>query len=123
MGHIQSGGEPTAGDRVLAARLGIAAVAALADGDHGTMVGVRGEVVRRVPLEEVVGRERPLDPELYELAISTRRDARVNVSTTLRELTPPRHAPSVRRPSETLETLRRKSLNILCYVTVDAYDV
>jgi 6-phosphofructokinase 1 len=68
VGHIQSGGDPTAGDRILAARLGTAAVAALADGDHGTMVGVRGEEVRRVPLEEVVGKERPLDPELYELA-------------------------------------------------------
>ncbi len=68
VGHIQSGGDPTAGDRILAARLGAAAVAALADGDHGTMVGVRGEEVRRVPLEEVVGKERPLDPELYELA-------------------------------------------------------
>jgi 6-phosphofructokinase 1 len=68
VGHIQSGGDPTAGDRILAARLGAAAVAALADGDHGTMVGVRGEQVRRIPLEEVVGKERPLDPGLYELA-------------------------------------------------------
>jgi 6-phosphofructokinase 1 len=68
VGHIQSGGDPTAGDRILAARLGAAAVAALADGDHGTMVGVRGEEVRRIPLEEVVGKERPLDPGLYELA-------------------------------------------------------
>jgi hypothetical protein len=32
------------------------------------MVGVSGEEVRRIPLEEVVGKERPLDPELYELA-------------------------------------------------------
>ena len=68
VGHIQSGGDPTAGDRILAVRLGTAAVAALAAGDHGTMVGVGGEEVRRVPLEEVVGKERPLDPELYELA-------------------------------------------------------
>jgi 6-phosphofructokinase 1 len=68
VGHIQSGGDPTAGDRILAARLGAAAVAALAEGDYGTMVGVNGEEVRRVPLEEVVGKERPLDPGLYELA-------------------------------------------------------
>jgi 6-phosphofructokinase 1 len=68
VGHIQSGGDPTAGDRILAARLGAAAVAALADGDHGTMVAIRGEEVRRVPLATVVGKERPLDPELYELA-------------------------------------------------------
>ena len=68
VGHIQSGGDPTAADRILAARLGAAAVAALADGDHGTMVGISGEEVMRVPVEEVVGKERPLDPELYELA-------------------------------------------------------
>ena len=68
VGHIQSGGDPTATDRILASRLGAAAVAALADGDHATMVGVRGEEVRRLPLQEVVGEERPLDPELYELA-------------------------------------------------------
>ncbi len=67
VGHIQSGGDPTAGDRILAARLGTAAVAALADGDHGTMVGGRGEEVRRVPLERVVGKERSLDPELAKL--------------------------------------------------------
>ena len=68
VGHIQSGGDPTSTDRILASRLGAAAVAALADGDHGTMVGVSGEEVRRIALEEVVGKERPLDPELYELA-------------------------------------------------------
>ena len=68
VGHIQSGGDPTSADRILAARLGAAAVEALADGEYGVMVGVRGEEVRRVPLEEVVGKERPLDPNLYKLA-------------------------------------------------------
>ena len=68
VGHIQSGGDPTATDRILAARLGAAAVEALADGEHALMIGVRGEEVRRVPLEEVVGEQRPLDPDLYELA-------------------------------------------------------
>src|ERR687893_973329 len=68
VGHIQSGGDPTSADRILAARLGAAAVEALADGEHGVMVGVSGEEVRRVPLGEVVGKERPLDPDLYKLA-------------------------------------------------------
>ena len=68
VGHIQSGGDPTSTDRILAARLGSAAVEALADGESGTMVGVRGEETRRLPLEEVVGKERPLDPNMYELA-------------------------------------------------------
>jgi 6-phosphofructokinase 1 len=68
VGHIQSGGDPTATDRILAARLGAAAVEALAEGEHALMVGVRGEEVRRVRLEEVVGEQRPLDPDLYDLA-------------------------------------------------------
>ncbi len=68
VGHIQSGGDPTSADRILAARLGAAAVEALADGQPGTMVGARGEKTERVPLGEVVGEERPLDPGMYELA-------------------------------------------------------
>ena len=68
VGHIQSGGDPTSTDRILAARLGSAAVDALAEGEPGTMVGVRGEETKRIPLDQVVGKERPLDPGMYELA-------------------------------------------------------
>ena len=68
VGHIQSGGDPTSTDRILAARLGAAAVEALADGESGTMVGVKGEETRRLPLDEVVGKERQLDPDMYRLA-------------------------------------------------------
>ncbi len=68
VGHIQSGGDPTSTDRILAARLGAAAVEALADGESGTMVGVKGEETRRLPLEEVVGKGRQLDSDMYRLA-------------------------------------------------------
>ena len=68
VGHIQSGGDPTSTDRILAARLGSAAVEALAEGEAGTMVGVSGEETRRVPLDQVVGKERALDPDMYTLA-------------------------------------------------------
>ncbi|HEX2728858.1 MAG TPA: 6-phosphofructokinase [Rubrobacteraceae bacterium] len=68
VGHIQRGGSPTASDRILASRFGAAAVEALADGEAGTMVGLRGENIERVPLKEVVGKNRPLDPELYKMA-------------------------------------------------------
>ncbi|PLS84516.1 MAG: hypothetical protein CYG60_17605 [Actinobacteria bacterium] len=67
-GHIQSGGSPTAFDRILAGRLGAEAVEALADGDAGKMVGLRGDAIERHALDDVVGGERPLDPGLYELA-------------------------------------------------------
>ena len=68
VGHIQRGGNPTASDRILGSRLGTAAVDALAEDAHGTMVGVRGERIERVPLAEVIGKERPLDPDLYRMA-------------------------------------------------------
>jgi 6-phosphofructokinase 1 len=68
LGHIQSGGTPTAFDRILAARLGAAAVEALADDASGVMVGLSGDEVRHVPLEKVADEKRPLDPDLYRLA-------------------------------------------------------
>lgn len=68
LGHIQSGGSPSAFDRILAARLSAAAVEALAEREAGKMVGLNGDRVERVPLDEVVDEQRPLDPELYRLA-------------------------------------------------------
>ncbi len=68
VGHIQRGGVPTAYDRILASRLGAGAVQALADGETGTMVAIRGDVVERVPLRDVVGNKRKLDPEVYKMA-------------------------------------------------------
>jgi 6-phosphofructokinase 1 len=68
LGHIQSGGSPTTFDRVLASRLGAAAVEALADEDSGKMVGLCGDEICRIPLDNVVGEQRPLDPDLYRLA-------------------------------------------------------
>lgn len=67
VGHIQRGGSPTASDRILASRFGTAAVEALADGEVGTMVGLKNEKVERVPLADVVGKERPLDADLYRM--------------------------------------------------------
>src|SRR5215208_683646 len=51
LGHIQSGGSPTSFDRILAGRLGAAAVEALADDEAGTMVGLNGDRIERVPLD------------------------------------------------------------------------
>ena len=68
LGHIQSGGTPTAFDRILAARLGAAAVDALADDASGVMVGISGDEIHHVPLDEIAGEKRRLDPALYRLA-------------------------------------------------------
>lgn len=68
LGYVQRGGSPTAFDRTLASRLGARAVETLTDGEVAAMVGLQGRRVERVPLEEVAGKTRPLDPEMYGLA-------------------------------------------------------
>jgi 6-phosphofructokinase 1 len=68
LGHVQRGGSPTAFDRILASRLGTAAVGALAEGQSGVMIALRGRRMERIPLDEVVGRSRPVDADLYEMA-------------------------------------------------------
>jgi 6-phosphofructokinase 1 len=68
LGHVQRGGTPTAFDRLLASRLGAGAVAALARGEKGVLVGMMQNCVTTTPLEKVVGIQKPIDPELFELA-------------------------------------------------------
>ena len=68
LGHIQRGGTPTAFDRVLATRFGIAAIDAAEAGDYGKMVALRGTKIERVPISEGVAELKTLDPELYETA-------------------------------------------------------
>jgi ATP-dependent phosphofructokinase / diphosphate-dependent phosphofructokinase len=70
LGHLQRGGSPTTYDRLLALRFGAAAVRAIADGAFGTMVGLNGPDITRVPLEQVVGRAKnvPLDSDTIRTA-------------------------------------------------------
>jgi phosphofructokinase-like protein len=65
LGHIQRGGTPTAFDRVLATRFGVEAVAAVHDGDFGSMVALRGNAIVRVPIGEAVARAKTVDLALY----------------------------------------------------------
>ncbi len=68
LGYLQRGGSPSAEDRVLATRLGVAAVDYVAGGQFGYAASlVCGDVVP-VPLREVVAGTRPANLELYELA-------------------------------------------------------
>jgi 6-phosphofructokinase 1 len=68
LGHVQRGGEPGAFDRLLATRLGAAAVERLAVGEHGVVIGWLKGTPTPTPLAEVVGRKKPLDLSLMELA-------------------------------------------------------
>lgn len=67
LGHIQRGGHPSARDRILGARMGAAAVQALAEGASEVMVGLRAEEMVLVPLADVVSRKKVLDTSLLEL--------------------------------------------------------
>ena len=68
LGHIQRGGSPTAFDRVLATRFGVEAVAAVHDGDAGTMVALQAGQIVRVPLAEAVGNPKSLDRSMLGVA-------------------------------------------------------
>jgi ATP-dependent phosphofructokinase / diphosphate-dependent phosphofructokinase len=68
LGHVQRGGTPTAYDRVLATRFGVAAMDAALDGAFGQMVGLRATDMVRVSLEEAVSEPKLLDPALYATA-------------------------------------------------------
>lgn len=63
LGHLQRGGSPTTFDRLLALRFGSAAIRSVADGEFGVMIAYSPPNVRRVPLDEVIGRTKrvPLD--------------------------------------------------------------
>ena len=68
LGHVQRGGSPTAFDRVLATRLGVAAADLAVAGTSGVMVAVRGTKVVPVPLEEACAEVRGVDPEIFDVA-------------------------------------------------------
>ena len=65
LGHLQRGGSPTAFDRVLATRTGIAGADAVLRGEWGTMAGLRGDRIEMVPLSEAVGRLKRVPVERY----------------------------------------------------------
>ena len=68
LGHIQRGGTPTAFDRVLATRFGVAAIDAVHDDGFGQMVALQAGSIVRVSLEAAVGELKTVDPELVDVA-------------------------------------------------------
>jgi phosphofructokinase-like protein len=65
LGHIQRGGTPTAFDRWLATRFGLQAIDAVADGDFGKMMALRGTRIERLPLIEGTAELKLVSPEEY----------------------------------------------------------
>ena len=66
LGHIQRGGSPTARDRILASRMGDAAVQAILEGQRNVMIGDSNEEIVYVPFSKAVHKNKPIDPELVE---------------------------------------------------------
>ncbi len=68
LGYIQRGGSPTAFDRILATRFGVAAIDLVKEEKFGYMVGLRGNRIVPVPLPEALAEPKTVDAELYSIA-------------------------------------------------------
>ena len=67
LGHLQRGGSPTAQDRILASRLGVAAIDALKEGQRNVMVGIKNDQIVYVPISRAVHYDKPIDKELINV--------------------------------------------------------
>jgi len=68
LGHVQRGGSPTAFDRVLGTRYGVAAVDLIEQGKFGEMVSLKGNQITHVPLSQSMRKLKTVDPELIRTA-------------------------------------------------------
>jgi len=66
LGHLQRGGSPTAQDRILASRMGAAAIDALLEGQRNIMIGDDDEQIVYVPFSKAIRNEKPIDRNLLE---------------------------------------------------------
>jgi 6-phosphofructokinase 1 len=68
LGHVQRGGSPTARDRILASKLGGAAVVALAEGHQNIMVGELAGKLSYTPMKETYEKKKNIDENLWSLS-------------------------------------------------------
>lgn len=66
LGHVQRGGSPTANDRILASRMGQAAVDALIDGQRNIMTGIQNDNIVLVPFSKAIKNDKPINRDLLE---------------------------------------------------------
>ena len=67
LGHIQRGGAPSAKDRVIASRMGVAAVDAILDNQKSVMIGVSHDKIVQIPLSKTVKLHKAIDQDLINL--------------------------------------------------------
>ncbi len=67
LGHLQRGGRPTAHDRILASRLGAAAIDAIKDGQRNVMIGIENDEIVNVPFSKAIKKDKPIKTELVDV--------------------------------------------------------
>ena len=66
LGHLQRGGSPSAYDRILASRMGVAAVQALIDGQRNVMVGIQNDDIVLVPLSKAIHQKKDIKEDSWQ---------------------------------------------------------
>ena len=66
LGHMQRGGSPCAEDRIMASRMGVAAVEALLDGQRNVMIGIVNDELVHVPFSRAIKDDKSVDPAMVQ---------------------------------------------------------
>ncbi|MCK9159374.1 MAG: 6-phosphofructokinase [Bacteroidaceae bacterium] len=67
LGYLQRGGSPTARDRILASRLGAAAIDAIMEGQRNVMIGIEDDQIVNVPFSKAIKNDKPIEQDLVNL--------------------------------------------------------
>lgn len=67
LGHLQRGGRPTAHDRIIASRMGVASIQALLEGQRNVMIGIENNKIVYVPFTKAIKNDKPIDKELVSV--------------------------------------------------------
>ena len=67
LGHLQRGGTPSAYDRILASRMGYAAIEALLEGQRNVMIGIKNDEIVYVPISRAIKMDKPINQELISV--------------------------------------------------------
>ena len=71
LGHLQRGGRPTAHDRIIASRMGVASIQALMEGQRNVMIGIENDQIVYVPFAKAIKNDKPIDRELVSCLLYT----------------------------------------------------
>ena len=70
LGHLQRGGSPSAYDRILASRMGVAAVQALLDGQRNVMVGIQNDDIVLIPLSKAIHQKKDVKEDSWQALLT-----------------------------------------------------